>query len=39
LTRMAPVRESRSGWMSLAGCRADEARGSGSRNRIGEVAK
>jgi len=25
--------------MSLAGCRADEARGSGSRNRIGEVAK
>jgi len=25
--------------MSLAGCRTDEARGSGSRNRIGEVAK
>jgi len=25
--------------MSLAGCGTDEARGSGSRNRIGEVAK
>jgi hypothetical protein len=36
---MAPVRESHSGWMSLAGCGTDEARGLGSRNRIGEVAK